>query len=165
MPASAPDRHSLNCVRLTQQIAGHMGTDGVAFVAHTRRLPVCCWVVSKFGDVCFGSKADMTGRICDVRFTPESGHWRSEFRCPLCAKSGHDSGAADRQSPLSCTVTPRSPNTPFAYRKMAAPRGERPSCGNSAHVVCPPLGFGLNDSLWFRWQLKNGSLLTLTQRC
>jgi hypothetical protein len=37
--------------------------------------------------------------------------------------------------------------------------------GHSAYVVCPPLGFGLNDSLWFRWQLKNGGLLTLTQRC
>jgi hypothetical protein len=34
--------------------------------------------------------------------------------------------------------------------------------GNSAYVVRPTLGFGLNNSLWFRWQLKNGSLLTLT---
>jgi hypothetical protein len=49
--------------------------------------------------------------------------------------------------------------------KNGRPRAERPSFGNSAYVVCPPLGFGLNDSLWRRWQLKNGSLLTLTQRC
>jgi hypothetical protein len=26
------------------------------------------------GYVRFGSKADMTGRVCNVRFTPESGH-------------------------------------------------------------------------------------------
>jgi hypothetical protein len=25
-------------------------------------------------NVRFGSKADMTGRICNVRFTPKSGH-------------------------------------------------------------------------------------------
>jgi hypothetical protein len=36
---------------------------------------------------------------------------------------------------------------------------------NSAYVGCPPLGFGLNDSLWLRWQLKNRGLLTLTQAC
>jgi len=52
-----------------------MGTDGFAFVAHTRRLLVCCWVVSKFGDVRFGSKADILGVLRDVRFTPKSGHW------------------------------------------------------------------------------------------
>ena len=70
MPASAPDRHSLNCVRLTQQIAGHMGTDGFAFVAHTRRLPVCRWVVSKFGDV----RSNIEVLPPDVRFTPKSRH-------------------------------------------------------------------------------------------
>jgi hypothetical protein len=32
-----------------------------------------------FTDVRFGSKADMTGLICDVRFTPKSGH-QSEKR-------------------------------------------------------------------------------------
>jgi hypothetical protein len=50
---------------------------------------------------------------------------------------------------------------PFAHGKVAALEWSG-QCGNSAHVVCPPLGFGLNDSLWFRWQLKNSSLLTIT---
>jgi hypothetical protein len=30
-------------------------------------------------DVRFGSEADMTGRICDVCFTPESGHQSDEI--------------------------------------------------------------------------------------
>jgi hypothetical protein len=35
-------------------------------------------------DVCYGSKADMTGRICDVRFTPpESGHFMSTRPSPI----------------------------------------------------------------------------------
>src|SRR6516165_8592805 len=34
------------------------------------------------------SKADITARSIDVRFTPESGHWLSAAGCPLCAKSG-----------------------------------------------------------------------------
>jgi hypothetical protein len=33
-------------------------------------------------------KADISAFLSDVRFTPKSGHWRSEFRCPLCANSG-----------------------------------------------------------------------------
>jgi hypothetical protein len=40
-------------------------------------------------NVRFGSIADMTGRICDVCFTPKSGHCRTTVRCPLCAKSRH----------------------------------------------------------------------------
>src|SRR5689334_1477293 len=36
-----------------------------------------------------GSKADMTAQICDVCFTPESGHQVDVGRCPLCAISGH----------------------------------------------------------------------------
>src|SRR5262249_26492111 len=51
----ACDRHSLNCVLSHSKAAGYMGTDGFAFVAHTRRLPVGRWVVSRFGDVRFGS--------------------------------------------------------------------------------------------------------------
>jgi hypothetical protein len=38
----------------------------------------------------FGSKADIEARPFDVRFTPKSGHWRSEFRGLLCAKSGRE---------------------------------------------------------------------------
>ena len=40
-------------------------------------------------NVRFGSKADIDGLPLDVRFTPESGHWNSVAKCPLCAKSGH----------------------------------------------------------------------------
>src|SRR6516225_1463199 len=40
-------------------------------------------------DVRFGSKADISLSPDDVRFTPNSGHWLSVSRCPLCAKSGH----------------------------------------------------------------------------
>src|SRR6516225_9121460 len=36
-----------------------------------------------------GQKADILGGLCDVRFTPESGHQVSALGCPLCAKSGH----------------------------------------------------------------------------
>jgi hypothetical protein len=55
-------------------------------------------------DVRFGSKADMTGRICDVRFTPESGH--SAATKPLghdgasraCSKPGGQSESVKRDN-------------------------------------------------------------------
>ena len=37
----------------------------------------------------FGSKADVCAAKGHVRFTPESGHVRRNYRCPLWAKSGH----------------------------------------------------------------------------
>jgi hypothetical protein len=37
----------------------------------------------------FGSKADMTPTLCNVRFNPESGHSSADQRCPLCTNSGH----------------------------------------------------------------------------
>jgi hypothetical protein len=37
----------------------------------------------------FGSLADMSGRFCDVRFTPKSGYGSARSLCPLCAVSGH----------------------------------------------------------------------------
>src|SRR5215469_4266228 len=40
-------------------------------------------------NVRFESKADIRGRLGNVRFTPESRHWNSAAQCPLCAKSGH----------------------------------------------------------------------------
>ena len=40
-------------------------------------------------DFRFGSKADMCSAKRHVRFTPESGHVRRNFVCPLCANSGH----------------------------------------------------------------------------
>jgi hypothetical protein len=39
-------------------------------------------------NVRFGSLADIGVCPRDVRFTPESGHWESAARFPLCAKSG-----------------------------------------------------------------------------
>ena len=36
-----------------------------------------------------GQKADITTRLIDVRFTPESRHRLSALGCPLSAKSGH----------------------------------------------------------------------------
>jgi len=32
-------------------------------------------------------------RNCNVRYSPESGHWNSVAKCPLCAKSGHSRAA------------------------------------------------------------------------
>jgi len=43
----------------------------------------------RIGNVRFGSKADIWTCVMDVRFTPESGHFRKRLRCPLSAKSGH----------------------------------------------------------------------------
>jgi hypothetical protein len=37
----------------------------------------------------FGSKADISRRSIDVRFTPESRHVRCNSVCPLSANSGH----------------------------------------------------------------------------
>src|SRR5262249_4980195 len=33
-----------------------------------------------------------TGVSVNVRFTPNSGHWNSISKCPLCAKNGHEEG-------------------------------------------------------------------------
>src|SRR5215469_15664716 len=68
------------------------------------------------------------------------------------------SGVAKAEVYPSRTITMIVP-----IAKNGRPRAERPSCGNSTDVVCAPLGFGFDDSLWLRWQLKNCSLLTLTQ--
>ena len=37
----------------------------------------------------FGSEADITRLLGDVRFTPESGQTADSSICLLCAKSGH----------------------------------------------------------------------------
>jgi len=41
-------------------------------------------------NVRFGSAADITRHLADVRFTPESGQSADMLARPLCAKSGHD---------------------------------------------------------------------------
>jgi hypothetical protein len=40
-------------------------------------------------NVRFGSKADIGASPHHVRFTPKSGHWNSDAKCPLRAKSRH----------------------------------------------------------------------------
>src|SRR5262249_62103838 len=40
-------------------------------------------------NVRFGSKADITALVINVRFTPKSGHRIARLTCPLCANSGH----------------------------------------------------------------------------
>ena len=47
------------------------------------------WQQSSGPNVRFGSEADIEAASPHVRFTPESGHWNSVVKCPLCAKSGH----------------------------------------------------------------------------
>jgi hypothetical protein len=43
--------------------------------------------------------------------------------------------------------------------------GHRVGCERSARECSPPPGLSLDDSLWLGRQLKNRSLLTLTQEC
>jgi len=35
-------------------------------------------------------------RLRNVRFTPNSGHWKSGAERPVCAKSGHSASQQDR---------------------------------------------------------------------
>jgi hypothetical protein len=46
-------------------------------------------LMGKPADVRFGSLADIRAANGHVRFTPESGHVRCNYRCPLWANSGH----------------------------------------------------------------------------
>jgi hypothetical protein len=56
----------------------------------------------------FGSKTDILGALCDVRFTSKSGHRLSLSGCPLSAKSGH-SGYFDSRL-ICCSTTTGSVN-------------------------------------------------------
>jgi hypothetical protein len=62
------------------------GVGGSIVAGKTRSLEV---VGSEACNVRFGSKADISACPRHVRFTPESGHYRSANKYPLCAKSGH----------------------------------------------------------------------------
>jgi len=59
---------------------------GLFFDRPGRRASDGRWFTST--DVRFGSKADVARCQADFRFTPESGHWNSPAKCPICAKSG-----------------------------------------------------------------------------
>jgi hypothetical protein len=50
----------------------------------------------------FGSLADISQCNGYVRFSPESGHWQRNYRCPLWAKSGHC-----RQNGTACAMRVR----------------------------------------------------------
>jgi len=57
--------------------------------AHTNILEGASeWVMQCWAMSALGPKADILEGLCDVRFTPKSGHRLSELRCPLCARSG-----------------------------------------------------------------------------
>ena len=72
------------------------------------------------GDVRFGSKADMCGAKSHVRFTPESGHVRCNWGCPLSANSGQPNTHSITSSarPISVFGTLR-PSVFAVFRLMA----------------------------------------------
>jgi hypothetical protein len=61
-----------------------------------------------------GQKRKLKRPPPDVRFTPESGHWGSAARCPLCAKSRHRTGVEmDLAEPLNAAKLFNSWGTPL----------------------------------------------------
>jgi hypothetical protein len=98
-------------------------------------------------------KVDIRQRDCDVRFVP-----RAEVAVIRSVELIVQPDAED-------VVAEMGVREGLSPRKSGPPASKLPSCGHSAHVGRPPLGFQLSDSLWFRRQLKNRSLLTFAQRC
>jgi len=45
----------------------------------------------------------------NVRFTPESGHYRSAKKCPLCAKSGHSGLNQSNEAMFNCNMIVAAP--------------------------------------------------------
>jgi hypothetical protein len=54
----------------------------------------------------FGSKADSCSALTHVRFSPESGHVRCNWGCPLWAKSGQI--ATSHFAPVVCATSSKS---------------------------------------------------------
>src|SRR6201981_1861655 len=98
-------------------------------------------------------KADIRQRDCDVRFVPKA-------EGPVI-RSVELIGQPDAKD----VVAEMGVREGLSPRKRGPPASKLPSCGHSAPVGHPPLGFQLSDSLWLRRQLKNRSLLTFAQRC
>ena len=65
----------------------------------------------------------MAACICDVRFTPKSGHWNSVARCPLCAKS--------RRWLLRLKILPSSPVDSLLLRSSVSGRGLQQKFGEA----------------------------------
>ena len=64
----------------------------------------------------------MTGRICDVRFTPGSGHGRAQLGCPLCAKSGHLPSMAGTIASWACASIRSLTTADGGFQPMTADR-------------------------------------------
>ena len=73
-------------------------------------------------DVRFGSKADISACVRDVRFTPKSGHFQRRLRCPLSAKSGHWPTTrfrfSSRASGDTATASDRMPRSAIDHRRL-----------------------------------------------
>src|SRR6516165_8391510 len=100
-------------------------------------------------------------RTCrDVRFSPNSGHQRLSFGCPLCANSGHElwtkcPGLTTERAMTSrrWPKLPSRPPTPFATVEQCACKQRMLNaaiCDGAArgHVPRPKMGRGLSfDSI------------------
>ena len=84
--------------------------------------------------------SDISGRA-DVRFTPNSRHWRTTVGCPLCAKSGH---MQRNKNAARCVGSPhdRAASATPATVKTSAAICESPSgsCSAIAETTTPITG-------------------------
>src|SRR6516225_9783362 len=95
--AAAPPSSAMNCRRLM-----------CSPQADARTLPHrqcgCASQQIQVADVRFGSKADISECLDDVRFTPKSGHWNSLVECLLCAKSRHSALPEERRYSITSSA-------------------------------------------------------------
>jgi hypothetical protein len=86
MRISAPG----DCNHALRQLSGALAVQKIAVVAYSMQQAAKGGShVKTLAYKRFGSKADILRRESHVRFTPESGHVRCNYRCPLWARSGH----------------------------------------------------------------------------
>src|SRR6516164_8421479 len=104
----------------------------------------------------FGSKADMTACLDDVRFTPKSGHRNSLAGCLLCAKSRHYDAElvrcafaiSGRRAADSQTEQPPAPWS--TSRGEPAGRNEASPCSDRGRAGrCLDLTETIRSSFWF----------------
>jgi len=89
-----------------------------------------------------GSGADITGRLANVCFTPQSGHRATRLACPPCAKSGHSIHTAPCL--LSANIlTAKATDSAVTRSVWVAPSRPKPGdcCGfcSNGSVQCPPI--------------------------
>jgi hypothetical protein len=118
----------------------------------------CARQQCRAADVRFGSKADMTGRIRNVRFTPKSGHRRATVGCPLSANK-HRQGGVVRStgywnSAAKCPLCAKSRQSAsqqkallFHHLIRSNQKGLR---DGNAEALC---SFEIDDELEFSWLL------------